>query len=212
MHAWHERKDDLAGLILAGGRSSRFGSEKAVAELCGMSMLDHAVAAIRQLTPLLAVSVTRKSAAEALALSEGLCVLHDGENDVAGPLAGIRRGLEWASANGSRKMLSLPCDCVLIPDDALRALLSAAGNGAAYVVTERGAESLCAVWPVSAAGLLESLSAGGLHPPVREVLQALDAAVVPVRGADAFLNINTRADLVHAAELLAHPRENVIKN
>lgn len=193
----------IAGLVLAAGRSSRFGSEKALAELGGQSLLSRAVAALSPHTARIAVSASEGEKTAALAHGMGLAVIHDRTDIAVGPLAGILSGLHWANTAGAHWLLSLPCDTALLPLGAIERLLAAADRSpAAYATTQRGAESLCAIWPVSCAGRLEALLTRGMHPPVREFLEGLGAVPVAFEEENAFFNINTRADLARAETLL----------
>ena len=70
----------IAGLVLAGGRSQRFGSEKASAQLAGLSLLRRAVDTLRPLAANVAVSAVAGSAAEREARTLGLSVVHDAAN------------------------------------------------------------------------------------------------------------------------------------
>jgi len=190
----------IAGLVLAGGRSQRFGSEKALAQLAGLSLLRRAVDTLRPLAVQIAVSAIAGSAPEREAREMGLIVVHDIVRPEAGPLLGVHAGLAWARTLGARALITLPCDVVCAPPAALDGLARA--NGAAYIATGRGAESLCAIWPLAALPILEKLLAGG-HPPVRDALRALHAVEIFVPGADVFLNLNTPDDLARAEALLA---------
>lgn len=58
-----------AGLVLAGGRSTRFGSDKALALLGDKTLLERAVDALRLPKEMIAVSARAGSAAESLAVS-----------------------------------------------------------------------------------------------------------------------------------------------
>jgi len=196
------RRIELAGLVLAGGRSSRFGEEKALAELGGQSLLSHAVANLRAVTPRIAVSAFAGSETEMRAWATDLAVVQDRESFArSGPLAGVLSGLEWARSVGAEWLVTLPCDVVFVPSDAFEALVGA--PRAAFVVTKRGAESLCAMWPVSCAAMLEQALDQGGHPPVRDFLHTLGSAEVPAVGENVFFNINTREDLARAAAILS---------
>lgn len=190
----------IAGLVLAGGRSQRFGSEKAQAQLAGLSLLRRAVDTLRPLAAQVAVSAIAGSAAEREARTMGLPVVHDAARPEAGPLLGVLAGLAWAQTTGAHALVTLPCDVVCAPPTALDGLLRA--NGAAYIATGRGAESLCATWPLAALPILEKLLAS-THPPVRDALRALHAVEIFVPGSDVFLNLNTPDDLARAEALLA---------
>ena len=193
----------VAGLVLAGGRSSRFGGEKALAELCGKSLLARAVAGLMGVSTRVAVSVRAGSQTESLALAMGLPVVHDRGEIAIGPLAGVVSGLHWARSLGAQWLASLPCDVTCVPDGALEKLVTASGGKrAALVTTKRGFESLCALWPVDSARMLEDMLEQRTHPPMREVLRSLGAVEVAFEGDNIFLNINTRDDLARAEAIM----------
>ena len=73
----------LFGLVLAGGRSSRFGSEKALARLNGVTLLETAVNRLSGLCREVAISAPAGSGAAALAGELGLTVLRDRSGDAA---------------------------------------------------------------------------------------------------------------------------------
>src|SRR5262245_40736012 len=137
-----------AGLVLSGGRSARFGGEKAVATLGGVPLLTLAVRRLQNSCNDVAVSVRPGTEAEALAGMSGLARLYDAAGDADGPLSGVKAGLVWASGLGARALAVSPCDAPLLPEDLFARLVERAAGGAAMAETERGLEPLCAVWPV----------------------------------------------------------------
>jgi molybdopterin-guanine dinucleotide biosynthesis protein A len=196
----------LYGLVLAGGRSSRFGSDKALARLNRVSLLETAVNHLSLNCREVAVSAPPGSGAAELADSLGLVVLHDRPGDVAGPLAGVRAGLTWAGGCGGEWLATVPCDAPLLPADIVARLLEALDEAPAAVAeTEEGVEPLCAVWKLSALDALEAELADGRHPPVHQVLERLGAARVGFPDPGLFLNVNTPEDLALAAVLTAAP-------
>jgi molybdopterin-guanine dinucleotide biosynthesis protein A len=193
----------VAGLVLAGGRSSRFGGEKAAAALGGRSLLIWAVNRLQATCGWVAVNARRGAQAEALAVAHGLPVLHDVAGDADGPLAGVRAGLSWAAGIGARALAVSPCDTPFLPDDLFARLIQAAGPGAAMAATAEGRQPLCAVWPVDALPLVAEALAGGGHPPTWQVLERLGAIEVGFDGPEAFVNLNTLEDLAAAEARLA---------
>ena len=192
----------LAGVVLAGGRSVRFGGEKASALLAGKPLLMWAVERLRSVCTAVAVNARPGTEAEALARAAGLAVLHDAPGDAAGPLAGVRAGLEWATGLGASALAVSPCDAPLLPDDLYRRLVAAAGEGAALAETGDGPQPLCALWPVSALGTLAAALVGGAHPATWRMLEAIGARRVHFAERQAFANLNTRAELAAIAARL----------
>lgn len=188
---------DVAGLVLAGGRSSRFGGEKAAALLEGKPLLLWAAERLKPVCARLAVSARPGSEAETLAAP--LPVLHDRPGDPDGPLAGIHAGLEWAGGVGAQLLAVSPCDAPFLPGDLFRRLLAAGADGAAVAETPEGVQPLCAVWPVSALPTLQAVLAGGAHPPVWRLLEEIGAIKVRFDDGRAFANLNTREDLQRLA-------------
>jgi molybdopterin-guanine dinucleotide biosynthesis protein A len=189
------------GLVLAGGRSVRFGGEKGAAELKGKPLLIWAAERLAAACP--AVAVNARPGTECERLAGHLPVLHDRPGDPDGPLAGVRAGLEWAAGRGASFLAVSPCDAPLLPDDIFVRLIAAAReHGAAVAETPDGLQPQVAVWPVSALPMLETALAGGAHPPTWRTLQAAGARPVRFDDPSAFANINTREDLAALAAKL----------
>jgi molybdopterin-guanine dinucleotide biosynthesis protein A len=185
----------VAGVVLAGGRSVRFGGEKAVALLDGRSLLAWAFERLRSICAEVAINARPGTEAEAVAQSLGLPVLHDAAGDALGPLAGVKAGLIWAEQRGATMLAVSPCDAPLLPDDLYVRLLASAAGGAAMATTTDGRQPLCALWPVAALPAVRVALADGAHPPTWRLLEQLGARNVRFERADEFANVNTRDDL-----------------
>jgi molybdopterin-guanine dinucleotide biosynthesis protein A len=194
----------IVGLVLSGGRSLRFGSDKALARLGERTLLELALGRLRAACSATAVSAQPGGPIAAFAERLGAPVLEDPPGSPRGPLSGVLAGLEWAQSQRATHLLTLPCDAPLLPEDLERRLIDAArGAPAALARAPGGLHPLCAVWDVGMARALRSALADGLHPPVHQIL--LDAGAAQARFDDdsAFININTTADLAEAERLSA---------
>ena len=170
------------GAVLAGGRSTRFGSDKALALLGGQSLLDHAIAAIRPQVDAVVVVGDR---------TDGLATVADWPRPDMGPLGGIAGGLRHADAQGFDQLLSISVDCVRLPRG-LRALLDPAP-----ACLE--SQPVIGLWLVSARGALEALLGEDRDRSMRAFVRRIGARTVT---AD-FIppNINSPADLDRLTEL-----------
>jgi molybdopterin-guanine dinucleotide biosynthesis protein A len=168
----------IAGLVLAGGKSSRFGSDKAQALLDGRTLLDWSLAALRP--HCIAVEVSGPG-------------LPDAPGDPDGPLSGIKAGLIWARSMGATRLATLPCDTPWVPAD-LIPRLAAVDAPVVSARTAEGLQPLCALWSVA---LLEALTAelARSHPSVRGWQAAMDGQSVLFEDAAAFRNVNAPRDL-----------------
>jgi molybdenum cofactor guanylyltransferase len=166
----------VLGAILAGGQSTRFGSDKALAMLDGRPLIDHAASSLAQQCDALAVAGRTQ---------EGYICLDDRPAPNMGPLAGLAGALAYASSNGFSHVLSVGVDAPGIPDD-LRAMLEPAP---AYVVNQ----PVIGYWPVTALGLLDDILKSNERHSMLHFIERLGARAVTLENSPA--NVNTPADL-----------------
>jgi molybdopterin-guanine dinucleotide biosynthesis protein A len=180
-----------AGLVLAGGRSLRFGADKALARFCGELLLERARRPLQEL-PAVAISAKLGSAVAVHAHQRETPLVTDDPAAPDGPLAGVLAGLDWAHALGFSFLASAPCDAPVLPLDLIATLLAGRGEArAAYVQTVRGPHPLCAVWDTALKTHLRSILMRGKHPSVRAFLAEIGAAPARFDADDAFINANT---------------------
>ena len=110
-------------VILAGGRSRRMGTDKAMVAWDGQPLLSHVVEALRlACTPLVVVHGPRQE----LPPLKGVTLLPDPAGRVgAGPLAGVLTGLEHLQAAGSSLAFLSGCDAPFVSAAHVRALVDA---------------------------------------------------------------------------------------
>jgi len=189
----------IVGLVLAGGRSRRFGADKALAELDGRSLFDAALGVLVPSCTRVAVSARLGPVAD-LASMHGVERIADPPGAPDGPLAGVLAGLTWAKAAGADLMASAPCDTPFLPADMVTRLAEAleADDGLAFARAPDGVHPLCGLWRVRLIEPLGAMLADGAHPPVRATVERLGGRAVDFENATDFFNINTPEDLALA--------------
>ena len=166
----------ILGAVLAGGRSTRFGSDKALACLDGQSLLARAIASLRAQCDGVVV-VGRDDAP--------VQTIPDWPAPGMGPLAGVAAALRYGAEHGFDAVLTLPVDAVGLDDD-LTTLLAPAPCCVA-------SQPVIGLWPVAAADIACAiLSVPGRHS-MRALAQACNARAISLATPPA--NINTPADL-----------------
>lgn len=178
--------DPADGLVLAGGASRRFGSDKALAEFEGCRLIDRAVGALQLVCGEVFVAVGGR----ALGLP-GVAELADARPG-AGPLGGVLAGLE---ATGRPLLAVLAVDHPR-PDAPLFRRLAEGWEGEDVVVPAAlgRLQPLHAIWAAAAAGRIASLLDAGERSVLR-VVERLRTKVVDVEDATFAWNVNTPADL-----------------
>lgn len=201
----------IAGVLLAGGRSSRIGGgDKCLLPLRGKPLLAHA---IERLKPQVSALVLNANGDPKRFASFGLPVIADEGDDYAGPLAGLLAGLEWADAEAPnmRFIVTVPTDTPFFPED-LAARLIEAQQGCevpAIAASETGEHPVFGIWPVALAATLRRDLASGLRKTLdwAHAKGAVTARFAPARiegrDVDPFFNINESTDLAEAEALLA---------
>src|SRR4051812_16893514 len=168
----------VLGAVLAGGRSSRFGADKAAALIDGRPMLDWVIDALAPQVDDILVCGREISGRHWVA---------DHPRPDLGPLGGLNAALRYASANGFDAVLSVPCDTPHLPVD-LRAQLAEPGTG---VVADR--LPVIGLWPARLHSALDEFLAGDGSRAMGAWAAQAGARRVPLR--DLPVNVNTQADL-----------------
>jgi molybdopterin-guanine dinucleotide biosynthesis protein A len=155
-----------AGFVLAGGRSTRMGTDKALMTWQGEPLVARALAQLRRLGLRARIAGTRPDLAQ---YAEVVDDAHPG----CGPLAGIEAAL---AASDAELNLFVPVDLPLVPDAFLRWMVerARATDALATVPFVSGrAEPLCAVYHRSLApGIAQALERGEY-----KVMRGVEAAV-----------------------------------
>jgi len=202
----------VAGYILSGGGSTRFGRDKALVEFDGQPMLARMMKLMRSVTKDLKLVATPNRYAEF-----GAQLVADGWPG-QGPLGGIITALEDAAQSASRPEWNLivSCDMPFLTQDWLQFLANRAAKSKAQVVfphSASGPEPLCACWQTAAASKLRSGFERGVRKVTEgiallraEVLDEADWKRFDSEGR-LFWNMNTAADYAEAMRILEAERK-----
>jgi molybdopterin-guanine dinucleotide biosynthesis protein A len=149
------------GAVLAGGRSSRFGSDKAEALLDGVRLIDRAATWLAPLCDAVIV-VGREDSAH-------VCT-PDWPRPDCGPLGGLAGALRYANSEGFDEVLSCGVDSIGLPVDLIERLAPAPAFLAAQPVV--------GLWPVTATAALEAILLGTGSKAVKAFADRIGARAV----------------------------------
>jgi len=194
-------REDITGLVLAGGRGSRMGgADKGLQAYRGLPLAMHAVLRLGPQVGSLMINANRNLGAYE---SMGVPVWPDAIPDYAGPLAGFLAGLERCETPW---LVTVPCDTPRFPEDLVARLAAAAQAEGADIATAAtrepdGSIRTHPVFCLMRATLLESL-VDATHSGERKIdrwMARHRTALARFDDAAAFANANT-ADELHRLE------------
>ncbi|HJM75296.1 MAG TPA: molybdenum cofactor guanylyltransferase [Dehalococcoidia bacterium] len=185
----------IAGIVLAGGRSTRMGSDKASLVFDGRTLLQRTVDALSQVATEIVVVRAEGQQLPALNSQSPLIVVEDSLDD-QGPLIGIAEGLR---ASECEVALVAACDMPFLRPQLLRMLVDRASAGRRFVVPMHldRPQPLCSAFRRDALEVIDAQIAAG-DRKIMAVGRELDADRVPPEqwtAADpdgrSFENVNT---------------------
>jgi molybdenum cofactor guanylyltransferase len=192
-----------AGVVLAGGRSTRMGGDKALAMLASRPLVAHVAA---RLAPQVdALFLNANGDAARFAFLNCPVVADATSNAGGGPLAGVAAALRHAQTQGFAWLAAAPCDAPFLPLDLVARLAAAANEKRAPIAvaaTAAGLEPMFGLWSTALASAVEAALAAGDGGP-RPLLARFGAAHAVFADAEAFANLNTPEEFAAAAARLS---------
>ncbi len=184
------------GFVLAGGKSSRMGEDKALLQFCGRPMVEIAVEKLRGFCAVVTIAGNRND------LAEFAPVVEEARVEV-GPAAGVEAGLEAAIEDWA---MFVPVDVPLIPEELLRrwaeAVLAREGIWVSFLRCGRDQPAFCMVRAACRRRFSESIEGGERRLGV--LLEKVGEGhlwVCELEGKEKerwFKNVNTPGDLAEA--------------
>ena len=177
------------GVVLAGGKSSRIGLDKALLEFQGERLIERSISIIRPLCDRILISTNNPDLAYL-----GYPLVKD-EHLGIGPIAGLHAALRYSRASHH---IVIPCDTPLVTIDVferLFAIVSAAHPPACIAGTEDGfVEPLIGCYHRSILPILEE-QISRQDFKLLDALTRMGAEIEIFPDRRLFLNVNTKADI-----------------
>lgn len=164
------------GAILAGGQSTRFGSDKAEALLDGTALIDHVIARLAPQCDAIVMCGRQRT---------GIPSIADRPGPDQGPLGGLNAALQYASEHDHDEVLSVACDNADLPED----LADQLSPPPAYVALQ----PVIGLWPSAMADRLDGWMRGQDKRAIMAWIEESGARPVQLRRKTA--NINSPEDL-----------------
>lgn len=191
-------KNEITGIILAGGKSSRMGKDKALSDFNGKKLVSYAIETLKPLCDPLIISANQKPEKyEAF----GLPVISDEIKDI-GPMGGILTCLKYSETQHN---LIISCDTPFVNSELFRYLLNEIENFQVVVPSHETflIEPLNAYYNTNIIGALEKSIHEGNYKLMDFFKKVRFKSVginekLPFYKEHLFLNINTMKDMDEA--------------
>ena len=194
-------ENNILGIILAGGKSSRFGEDKSTVKLGNKTLLDHTVNKIEnEFNEILVISNNK----ELNFKNKKIQVIEDCIKGQLGPLVGILTAMKWVKENKKnyRWVASFPCDTPFFDINLTNKLKLKTINTSKKLIflnSKKKRHNIFGAWSIDLIEILEN----DLKKNFRKVEIWADkigyeSININIEKFDKFLNINTKKDFEKA--------------
>ena len=198
-------ENNILGIILAGGKSSRFGEDKSTAKLGNKTLLDHTVNKIEnEFNEILVISNNKEFNFK----NNKIHVVEDCIEGQLGPLVGILTAMKWVIINKKnyKWIASFPCDTPFFDIKLISELkikVKETSKKLIFLNSNKKRHNIFGLWSLDLIEILEE----DIKNSFRKVELWADKIGyeninINEEKFDRFLNINTKKDLEKAKENL----------
>ena len=195
-------ENNILGVVLAGGKSSRFGQDKSDVKLDGRSLLEHTLNKIKpKLKKILIVSNNQTL--------KDYTVIKDCIDGHLGPLVGVLSAMKWIKKNNYsfNWIATFPCDTPFFNNSLIdRFIESSKSNDSAlyFAKSEKKRHNIFGLWSLKLVEILEEDIIKNNYRKVEIWANKIGVKTINIsyKEFDPFFNINTKEDLAEAEKIL----------
>ena len=191
-------ENNILGVVLAGGKSKRFGDDKTTAKLGNKSLLDHTIEKIeKKFDEILIVSNNEKHAS----IKKNIFSTKDLIEGHLGPLVGVLSAMEWIKKHKKNYnwIATFPCDTPFFDENLVDKIMNCPKNSSKklfFLKSGNRRHNIFGLWSLELKDiLLEDINKG--HRKVEEWANKVGSEIIEINDENDynFLNINTKEDL-----------------
>tara|TARA_Y100000590_G_scaffold439547_1_gene563721 strand:- start:616 stop:1227 length:612 start_codon:yes stop_codon:yes gene_type:complete len=190
-------ENNILGIILAGGKSSRFGEDKSIAKLGNKTLIDHTISKIEnKFNEILIISNNKEYNFK----SKKIYVVQDFIKGQLGPLVGILTAMKWIQIKKKnyKWIASFPCDSPFFKEKLvidLQKKIKTTSKKLIFLNSKKKRHNIFGLWSVDLIKTLEEDLKNG-HRKVEAWADKVGYESININSEkfDMFLNINTKND------------------
>ena len=195
-------ENNILGVVLAGGKSERFGKDKSEIKLGGKTLLAHTLDKIKsKFNKIIIVSNNKKV--------KDYVVIKDYIEGQLGPLVGVLSAMKWIKKNNYtyKWILTFPCDTPFFDISIIDKFVEATkfnDNPLYFVKSNEKRHNIFGLWSLKLMETLEKDILENNHRKVEKWANKIGVKTINISydSVDPFFNINTEEDLAEAEKIL----------
>ena len=199
-------ENNILGVILAGGKSSRFGSNKAEAHLGDKTLLEHTISKVEK--NFLEVLIVSNN--ESIKINKkNVFLVKDYIKGQLGPLIGILSAMKWIEQYNKKYkwIATFPCDTPFFDDSIIEKLKNCSLSNdhlLFFLNSRKKRHNIFGLWSIKLIDILEEDIRSNNFRKVELWADKIGVQKIEVNteGFDKFFNINTLGDLEDAKKNL----------
>jgi molybdopterin-guanine dinucleotide biosynthesis protein A len=193
----------ILGVILAGGKSSRFGSNKSLSNLKNFKLIEHVIQKLnKKFDEILIVSNDSKLIFE----NKKINIIKDCIEGYLGPLVGVLSAIKYANnSNKYQWIMTFPCDTPFFDEIIIDQMIEKTTNTKEKIIfikDKKQRHNIFGTWSTSLEKILEEDLANS-YRKVDLWADKIGCSFIEkdLKNENEFLNINTKEDLLFAEKL-----------
>ena len=195
-------ENNILAVILAGGKSKRFGQEKSQVKLGDKTLLEHSLSKLKSKFDKILIVTNSNTIKDYITIND--CI--DGQ---LGPLVGVLSAMKWVKKNkfSYNWIATFPCDTPFFNISIIEEFFKASklnDNLLYFVKSKEKRHNIFGLWSLKLIEILEKDIIENNYRKVEKWANKIGVKTINVSydDIDPFFNINTKEDLVEAEKIL----------
>ena len=195
-------ENNILAVILAGGKSKRFGQEKSQVKLGDKTLLEHSLSKLKSKFDKILIVTNSNTIKDYITIND--CI--EGQ---LGPLVGVLSAMKWIKKNkfSYNWIATFPCDTPFFNISIIEEFYKASklnDNLLYFVKSKEKRHNIFGLWSLKLIEILEKDIIENNYRKVEKWANKIGVKTinVPYDDIDPFFNINTKEDLIEAEKIL----------
>jgi len=195
-------ENNILGVVLAGGKSKRFGEDKSEVKLGDKTLLEHTLDKIKSKLKTIIIVSNSKTVKNYVTIKD--CI-----NGQLGPLVGVLSAMKWIKKNNYSQnwIITFPCDTPFFNNSVVDKFIEASRLNDCplyFAKSDKKRHNIFGLWSLKLIKTLEKDIIENNYRKVEDWANKIGVKTINITydNTDPFFNINTKEDLVEAKKIL----------